>query len=70
MTLQFTVQSIRPITRVDAQGNLQEYYEIWFTTASNQSSYVRVPQTANKDEIVKAVTDAVAKIEAIMQISS
>ena len=34
MAVPFTVQSVRPITRVDSQGNLQEYYEIWFTTES------------------------------------
>jgi|YelNatPaOPRAMG01_1025707.scaffolds.fasta_scaffold297226_2 hypothetical protein len=69
MAVPFTVQSVRPITRVDSQGNLQEYYEIWFTTESKQSSYVRVPQSASKDDILRAVSEAAAKIEAIMQVS-
>ena len=66
MAAAFTVQSVRPSTRLDNQGNLQEYYEIWFTTAKNQTSYVRVLQSASQDDMVKAVADAAAKIDALM----
>jgi len=67
MPNKYTVNTVRPTTRVDAQGNLQEYYEIWFTTESGQSSYVRVIQSLDKNSIRKQVDEAASKIDALMQ---
>ncbi|MHA1215943.1 MAG: hypothetical protein ACTSPX_01280 [Candidatus Thorarchaeota archaeon] len=42
-----------------------DFYEVYFTTAAGDSSYVRVPRTATADEMIEAVETEARKLLAL-----
>lgn len=68
MAQDYEITSIRTASRVTARGDIEDIYEIYFTTKHGDSSFVRVAATLPKDEIQRLVDEAAQKLIAIREL--
>ena len=64
----FKVVDMVKRTGIDKYGELQEYYEVYFETASGIKSSVTVPVNAKKEEIEKLIEQEAEKIEYVAKL--
>lgn len=61
----YEITSIRTSTRIDEQGILVDYLEIYFKTADGDASFLRVPKAFSADEIKRVLADEAEKLLAL-----
>jgi len=61
----YEVTNIRTSTRIDVQGALVDFYEVYFTTRTGDSSFVRVPRELPVAEMERLVADEAKKLIAL-----
>jgi len=61
----YKVTDIVKRTGIDKHGEIYEYYEVYFETASGLKSSITVPVNTKKEDIEKIVTEEAQKLEDI-----
>jgi len=65
----FRVVDMVKRTGIDKQGNVNEYYEIYFETKSGVTSSITVPVNMSSEEIEKLITQEAEKIEKVFHLT-
>jgi len=65
MATEYEVTTIRPATRVNERGELVDEYEVYFTTSSGDSSFVRVARSLTATEMTKLIESEAKKLLAL-----
>lgn len=59
----YKVTDIVKRTSITREGEVEEFYEVYFETKSGIKSSITVPVKAKKEEIEKAVSEEAEKLE-------
>ncbi len=62
MAALYEVNTIRPATRINQQGELVDEYEVFFTTAKGDSSFIRVTRTMSAQDMAAAIEAEARKL--------
>ncbi len=65
MAALYEVNTIRPATRINQQGDLVDEYEVFFTTAKGDSSFVRLSRTMSAQDMAAAIEVEAKKLMAL-----
>lgn len=62
MAKDYEVTHVNTTTRINERGELEDMYEVYFVTASGDSSYVRFPRILSAEEMEKAIEAEARKL--------